>query len=55
MSFDPKFVPEGSPNGATANPAEAARWYRRGLKLGRRDIAADLERVTNLIKNTAPP
>jgi TPR repeat protein len=53
MSFDPLFVPEGSPNGATANPAEAARWYRRGLKLGRRDIAADLERVTNLIKNTA--
>lgn len=55
MSFDPLYVPEGSPNGATANPAEAARWYRRGLKLGRRDIAADLERVTNLIKNTAPP
>ena len=50
MSFDPSFVPYP----ATADPAEAARWYKRALKLGRKDVAADLERVTNMTKNKAP-
>jgi len=50
MSFDPSFVPAG----ATADPAEAARWYKRALKLGHKDVAADLERVTSMLKNTAP-
>jgi hypothetical protein len=54
MSFDPSFVPYGNPGGATADPAEAARWYKRALKLGRKDVAADLERVTNMTKNKAP-
>jgi hypothetical protein len=49
-SFDPSFVPAG----ATADPAEAARWYKRALKLGHKDVAADLERVTSMLKNTAP-
>lgn len=53
-SFDPSFVPNGNPAGATADPAEAARWYKRALKLGRKDAAADIERVTSMIKNTAP-
>jgi TPR repeat protein len=54
MSFDPSFVPNRNPDGATADPAEAARWYKRAIKLGRKDVAADLERVTSMIKNTAP-
>ena len=54
MSFDPSFVPYGNPGGVTADPAEAARWYKRALKLGRKDVAADLERVTNMTKNKAP-
>jgi len=52
ISFDPSFVAYGNP--ATADPAEAARWYKRALKLGRKDVAADLERVTNMTKNKAP-
>ena len=52
ISFDPAFVP--SANKATADPVKAARWYARALKLGRKDVAADLERVSNLIK-LAPP
>ena len=54
MSFDPSFVPYDDPGGVTADPAEAARWYKRALKLGRKDVAADLERVTNMTKNKAP-
>jgi hypothetical protein len=52
ISFDPSFVPYANP--ATADPVKAARWYKRAFKLGRKDVAADLERITNIIK-TAPP
>ena len=56
MSFDPSFVPYGNPGGVTADPAEAARWYKRALKPGRKGrLRRILERVTNMTsKNKAP-
>lgn len=54
MSFDPSVVPYGNSGGGTTDPVKAAFWYKRALKLGREDAAADLERVTNTTK-TAPP
>jgi hypothetical protein len=54
-TFDPVFLPKGNPDRLTANPAEAARWYRRGVRLGRKDVSADLERVAGMIRNTPPP
>jgi hypothetical protein len=52
MSFDPSLVPYGRPDGA--DPVEAARWYQRAFKLGRKDVAADLERVNNMARTTPP-
>jgi hypothetical protein len=49
MSFDASFVSYGNPGGATPDPAV----YKRALELGRKDVAADLERVTNVTKNQA--
>jgi len=54
MTFDPAFLPNGNRDGPTADPAEAARWYQRALNLGRKDVAPDLDRVSGMIKNTAP-
>ena len=54
MSFDPSFVANANPGSVSADPVKAARWYKRAIKLGRKDAAADLERVTNMTK-TAPP
>jgi TPR repeat protein len=54
-TFDPLFFQTVNPDRATANPAEAARWYRRGLQLGRKDVSTDLERVAGMIRITPPP
>ena len=54
-TFDPLFLQMGNPDRVTANPAEAARWYRRGIRLGRKDVSADLERVAGMIRITSPP
>ena len=54
MSFDPSFVPYNNGNGITADPTEAVRWYKRALKLGRKEVVTDIERITNLAKTRRP-
>ena len=51
ISFDPSFVAYANPR--AADPVQAARWYKRAFKLGRKDVAADLERITNMTKDSA--
>jgi hypothetical protein len=53
ISFDPSFVAYANPR--AADPVQAARWYKRAFKLGRKDVAADLERITNMTKDSATP
>lgn len=51
VSFDPAYVPRAG-NPANADAAKAAWWYQRAIKLGRKDVAANLKRLTN-VTNTA--